>query len=326
MRGFRSRIAAGTGRAADHQGLLYHLELYLENLKYRNYSESTTHGRKTYLEAFVGWCEERAIIRPGEVTKFIIQRYQRTLFNYRKTDGNPLSYYSQRGHLTAVKEFFSFLSKQNYILYNPAADMEMPKAPKRIPRNVLTVKEIARLMDQANFEDPIGLRDRAIMETLYSTGMRRAEISNLKILDVNMEAGTVFIREGKGKKDRMIPIGQRAVMWIDKYLLEVRPSLIMEPDDFTLFLTTAGNALSYNTLSRLIRGYVKQAGCNYKGACHLFRHAMATHMLENGADIRYIQHILGHEKLDTTQIYTRVSIRKLKEVHEATHPAKMERN
>jgi integrase/recombinase XerD len=163
------------------------------------------------------------------------------------------------------------------------------------------------------------------METLYSTGIRRAEISNLKIFDVNISNGTVFIKDGKGKKDRIVPIGQRALKWLDKYLQEVRPLLVMEPDDFTLFLFSKGNALSYNTLSLSIRRYRNAAGLTQKGACHLFRHAMATHMLENGADIRFIQQMLGHSKLDTTQIYTQVCIRKLKEIHAAAHPAKMER-
>jgi integrase/recombinase XerD len=169
--------------------------------------------------------------------------------------------------------------------------------------------------------DPVGLRDRAMLETFYSTGMRRTELVNLKLYDVDRAAGVVTIREGKGKKDRVIPIGERAVAWLDKYLDQARPRLATEPDDMTLFLTVQGEPLGRTTLSYIIRQYVEAAGIGKHGACHLFRHTMATLMLEGGADIRFIQQMLGHARLDTTQIYTHVSIRMLKQIHSATHPA-----
>jgi integrase/recombinase XerD len=151
--------------------------------------------------------------------------------------------------------------------------------------------------------------------------MRRTELVNLKLYDVDRAAGVVTIREGKGKKDRVIPIGERAVAWLDKYLDQARPRLATEPDDMTLFLTVQGEPLGRTTLSYIIRQYVEAAGIGKHGACHLFRHTMATLMLEGGADIRFIQQMLGHARLDTTQIYTHVSIRMLKQIHSATHPA-----
>jgi integrase/recombinase XerD len=183
-------------------------------------------------------------------------------------------------------------------------------------------------MRQPSLEEPRGIRDRAILEVLYSTGMRRRELIGLQLFDFDRECGTVMIRQGKGKKDRMIPIGERALGWIDRYQNEVRPELVVGRDPATLatlFLTHTGEPFTPNRLTQLVRGYVQAADLGKSGSCHLFRHTMATLMLENGADIRYIQAMLGHAELSTTQIYTQVSIRKLKEIHTATHPGKVRR-
>jgi integrase/recombinase XerD len=163
------------------------------------------------------------------------------------------------------------------------------------------------------------------LEVLYSTGMRRMEMAGLKLYDLDRERGTVMVRLGKGRKDRMIPIGERALAWVMKYLNEVRPRLAVEPDGGWLWLNHHGENLLPATLGDTVRDYVIVSGIGKQGACHLFRHTMATLMLEGGADVRFIQAMLGHAKLDTTELYTQVSIQKLKEVHTRTHPAKMER-
>ena len=162
------------------------------------------------------------------------------------------------------------------------------------------------------------------METLYSTGMRRMECANLKLYELDTERGTVTIRQGKGKKDRVIPIGDRATAWIEKYLREARSQFVVEPDDHTVFLSNAGEPFCLDHLSDLVRTYVDAADIGKRGSCHMFRHSMATLMLENGADIRYIQQMLGHADIKTTQIYTQVSIRQLKRIHSVTHPARMD--
>jgi len=193
-------------------------------------------------------------------------------------------------------------------------------ATRQLP-SVLSQDEVELVLRQPNVGDPIGVRDRAMLETLYSTGMRRMELLKLKLYDVDRRRGVVTIREGKGKKDRVIPIGERALAWVDKYLNEVRPVIVVEPDDGIVFLTSMGEPFTPNHLSWLASQYVEAARIGKSGACHLLRHTMATLMLEGGADIRFIQEMLGHARLDTTQIYTHVAIRKLKQIHEATHPA-----
>jgi integrase/recombinase XerD len=150
--------------------------------------------------------------------------------------------------------------------------------------------------------------------------VRRQELARLRIADLDAERGTLFVRQGKGQKDRLLPIGERAIAWIGKYLGEARPRLAHEPDEGWMFLTILGEQLGVDYLTRRVRDYVKAANIGKVGACHLFRHSMATVMLEGGADVRFVQEMLGHARLDSTQIYTQVSIRKLQAVHAATHP------
>jgi integrase/recombinase XerD len=299
---------------------------FLEWLRIRNYSEYTVLHREKYLRYFITWCEARNLLRPVEITRPILERYQRWLYHYRKTDGKPLSFRSQLHHLLPIRQFFKWLAKTNRILANPASEIDLPRSEHRLPKHILTCSEVEQVLNQVNPKDMLGVRDRAILETLYSTGMRRLELIGLKLYDLDRERGTVMIRQGKGKKDRMIPIGERASLWIEKYLSELRPSLVVEPDAGYLFLTSMGEGMMPPGLSLMVRRFIKKAGIGKTGSCHLFRHTMATLMLENGADVRFIQEMLGHAQLTTTQIYTQVSIRKLKEIHTATHPsAKMER-
>ena len=307
--------------ADDPQGLHAWMQRYLEWLRVQNYSERTVENRQLYLGYFIAWCAERGIVRPVEVTRPILERYQRMLFHYRKRSGNPLSFRSQHSRLVPVRAYFKWLTRQNVLLANPASELDLPRLEKRLPKHVLSAAEAEQVVNQADVNEDLGVRDRAILETLYSTGIRRMEVIGLRLFDLDVERGTIMVRQGKGKKDRMIPIGDRAVAWIDKYVTDVRPGLVVEPDDGTLFLTNTGDPFTPNRLTQLVRGYVDAAEIGKRGACHLFRHTMATIMLENGADIRFIQEMLGHAELSTTQIYTQVSIKKLKEIHTATHPS-----
>lgn len=307
--------------AVDRNRLAGLIPRHLEWLEVKNYSKNTVSARRKNLRRFLEWCHDRGILWPSEVTKPILERYQRHLFYHCKSNGKPIAFSTQVVHIVALKALFKWLSRNNYVLYNPAADLERPKTTRRLPRYVLTVEETEKILNQADTSDPFGVRDRAIMETLYSTGIRRSELINLSVYDLNSEAGTLMIRCGKGNKDRVVPIGVRALMWVDKYLMDVRHDLMVDKNVESLFLTRLGDGMSADNLTWLVRKYVVAAGVEKPGACHLFRHTMATLMLENGADIRYIQHILGHASLDTTQIYTHVSILKLKEIHKATHPA-----
>jgi len=223
--------------------------------------------------------------------------------------------------LGPVRAYFKWLTQQNVLLWNPASELELPRTQRRLPKHVLSESEVEQILALPDVQDVFGLRDRALLETLYSTGMRRKELIGLGLFDIDSERGTVHIREGKGGRDRIVPIGERARLWIDKYVNDARVELLVPPDAGVLFLTRFGEAFSPAALTNLVRAYVDRAELGKTGACHLFRHTLATVMLERGADIRYIQEMLGHAELSTTEIYTQVSIRKLCAVYEATHPA-----
>lgn len=272
---------------------------------------------------FILWCHERSVTHVREVTREMVERYQRHLFYYRKRNGQPLALSSQTHWLVGLRGWFRWMTRERYLEVDPAAHLQLPRDEQRLPRHTLSPSEAEAILAQPDISTPLGLRDRAIMETLYSTGLRREEVLRLELSDVDRERSTVLVRCGKGSKDRFVPIGARAIAWIDKYLAEVRCDFVQDSTNLTVFLTLTGRAMHPNQLSALVRRYLERAGIAKAGACHLFRHSTATLMLEAGADVRYIQALLGHASLSTTQIYTHVSITKLREVHEKTHPARL---
>ena len=302
-------------------GITPYLRLFIEVSGALGLSESTIEIRRRMLSRFILWCDERDLSRPQDVTRPILERYRRHLYHYRKSNGEPLSFATQQQRLMPIKAFFKWLAKENLILYNPASELELPRVHRRLPKQLLNAQEVERILDQTLLHGDLGIRDRAIIETFYSTGIRRAELANLKLHDVDIQNRTLMVRHGKGSKDRMIPLGRRAAHWIERYRVEIRPSLVAEPDNGFLFLHEYGEPFRNNRLTDLAKKYIRAAGVDKPGACHIFRHTMATLMLDNGADIRFIQAMLGHSDLSTTQIYTQVSITKLKEIHALTHPA-----
>ncbi len=307
-------------RPVEHTGMYPYMARYLLQCKVQGISPDTLRRRDSALRRFIAWCEEWGVDDPREVTKPLIDRYQRYLFYYRKSDGEPLSPGSQHVILSPIKGWFSWLTRENYLLYNPASEMVLPRKPKRLPRSLLTIEEVRQVLAVPDLQTPEGLRDRAILELLYPTGIRRAELCHLRIDSLDHQRRTVFVKGGKGNKDRYVPMGEQAHGWVMRYQTEVRPRLLVDPAEQQLFLTDYGEPFKGSYLSALVKRHITQAGIEVTGSCHLFRHAMATHMLENGADVRFIQAMLGHEDLNTTQIYTQVSITKLSEIHALTHP------
>jgi integrase/recombinase XerD len=321
-----ARISKRQPHPEPHSPLGRLMEEHLEWLLINNYSEDTADHARWSIADFIRWAELRGMNHPMEVTRPILESYQRYLYYYRRANGQPLTFRTQHSRLTPVRRWFRWLVRNNHILHNPASDLDLPRMERRIPKTILSAEEVERVMVVPDIGMPVGLRDRAMLETFYSTGVRRSELIRLKLYDLDRERATLTVRQGKGKKDRMIPIGERALAWVEKYLREARPQLALEPDDATLFLTQYGEPFHPDAMSYLVRDLVVQANLGKSGSCHTFRHTMATLMLEGGANLRYIQQMLGHEEITTTEIYTHVAIRKLQLIHAATHPgAKLER-
>ena len=213
------------GDPSDPHGLGTLLEAFLEHSRVRGFADGTVVNRRRYVRAFVLWCEERGITRAMEVTRPVLERYQRHLFHYRRDNGEPLSFRTQYCHLSPLKMFFKWLARENHILHNPASELELPRLEQRLPKAVLSSEEAERVLSQPDLKTPVGVRDRAILETLYSTGMRRMEIIRLQLWDLDIERGTLMVRQAKGKKDRVLPIGRRAGLWIGKSSPRCGPSL-----------------------------------------------------------------------------------------------------
>ena len=235
-------------------------------------------------------------------------------------NGAPMAINGQRIALFTIEMFFRWLVRHRVVQSNPAADLELPRRTDDL-REPLTLAEMETVLALPELGTPEGLRDRAVLELFYATGIRRVELTNLIQSDIDRERGTLHVRRGKGKKDRFVPVGERALAWVAKYEREARPQQVVDPVVTHLFLNQYGQPLSPDGLSWRVRDYFQRAGIAKRGACHLFRHTMATAMLDNGADIRHVQEMLGHGQITSTQRYTHVSIARLTAVHAATHPA-----
>lgn len=295
---------------------------YLQVRRMQNCSLTTIRLWNYNLGRFLTWCDERGMSLATELTAQHLSAFRRYLFHYRhpKT-GKPLQFDTQGKFIYALRSFFLWLQVEGILATNLAEHLEVPREEQRLPANVLTAAQVETVLNGTDITQPLGLRDRAILETFYSTAIRCSEHLRLEVYDLEAERGVRKIRQGKGHKDRVVPIGERALAWLDKYLADVRPSLVARTGTTSLFVTHSGRTFGRESLIYLVRQYLLKGGITCRGACHLLRHTAATLMLENGADLRSLQLYLGHARLNTTQIYTHVSIGRLKEVHRKTHPA-----
>jgi len=316
---------ADAGAPGDLRGLLAAMHRYLEHRGVLGSTEASLYNMERRIRDFTDWCHERGVTHPSQVSHAVLERYQRFLYHYRKRNGEPLGVGTRRAMVIPLKGFFKWLTRTGEIPANPAADLDMPRDIRRLPRAVLTAEEAERVISGADVSTPMGLRDRAMLEVLYATGMRRMEMAQLRVDDIDMQRAVVLIRLGKGLKDRLVPLGERALYWVQQYLEQARPQLAWDANEHALFLGVEGQALSKSWLSKLVGLHVDRAQLGKRGGCHLWRHTMATLMLEGGADIRFIQAMLGHEDLTSTQIYTHVAIRQLQQVHAMTHPGAQRR-
>ena len=300
---------------------------YLEDCAIKGLSHRTIQGKHSHLRRFLSWCSHEGVTRCKEVTMEVIEAYQSHLYRYRKaTDHSPLEKATIRNNLTSVRMLFRRLHLRGVIKHNPVALMELPKVPRQLPKGYLDVDEIDLVLQQSLIQDYKGIRDRAILEVYYATGIRRMELANLDIDDVDLKECIVTVRKGKGERDRRAPIAEPSCVWIAIYLKHVRPRLQHLTSGRALFLDNKGLRYRAHQLTRIVSKYLRRSGVRKAGACNLFRHSTATLMHQNGADIRYVQDMLGHADISTTQIYTHVAINKLREVYADTHPAALRKN
>jgi integrase/recombinase XerD len=274
----------------------------------RNTLEAYSHG----LNRFFDYLKRKGIRDPLQTGKFDVRAFLLTL----RSAG--LSAKTIVRNLVAIRTFFRFLVQEGMLQVNPVEELESPKVAKNLPE-ILTMKEAERLVEQPNLQTPLGIRDRAMLEVLYATGMRVSELTRLPIHQVNLEAGYVLLY-GKGSKERIVPLGAEAMKWVTRYLTEVRQKLVKAKGSGYLFLTRSGKEMSRQMFWKNLKAYALRAGLRKKISPHLLRHSFASHLLEGGADLRSVQMMLGHSDISTTQIYTHVTGERLKKIHQRYHP------
>lgn len=293
-------------------------EEYFMDLKLRNRTPATLKTYRWYVDRFLKYLSEDSIEYPEQITKEVVKGYQLALYLGRERSerlgSSRVNYY-----LGPVKCFLRFLKEQEILGSDPGDGIRYAREARRLPREILSADEMVSLIEAPDITSVLGYRDRTVMELLYSTGIRRNECRYLTVPDVDFAEGLLRVF-GKGRKERMTPVGRIALTFLKGYVRNVRPLLIKLPQEDHLFLTIRGRRMGRDAMGDFIKKYVKQAGITKRVTPHTFRHTCATLMLRNRADVRHIQELLGHESLESTQIYTHVSVTDLREVLLKYHP------
>jgi integrase/recombinase XerD len=274
----------------------------------KNTIEAYSHG----LSRFLNHLREKGVQEIRDVGKFDVRGF---LLALKK---EKLSAKTIVRNLVAIRTFFRFLVQEGILETNPVEDLESPKVAKTLPE-ILTLKEIEQLLEQPNLQTPLGMRDRAMLEILYATGMRVSELTHLPTHQVNLEGGYVLLY-GKGSKERIVPLGSEAIKWVTLYLKESRGILAKGKESPFLFINRSGKGMSRQGLWKNLKNYTRRAGLRKRITPHLLRHSFASHLLEGGADLRSVQMMLGHADISSTQIYTHVTGERLKKIHQRYHP------
>lgn len=323
---------------SQSQRLKLMAERFSEWLEAINYSPKTRVNYTRDVKLFLTWLSENTIVNSLlEVTPAQLQQYQIWLYNFERHQDNGngatkekeakrLSVGTQANRLAAVRKFFSWLLSEQQIAYNPASTLQLPKQPQRLPRGILTRAEARRLIEATPTTKPRDIRDRAILETLYATGIRRAELLALTIYDADLQTATLRIEHGKGNTKRVVPLTQSAIAALKLYLEEARSLFAHEAGQVRLFVSSrSGGPLDDDDIVRIVAKASTRAGIRKHVTPHTLRHTCATHLLKGRADIRQIQKLLGHRRLSSTEVYTRVELTDLHEVIARCHPREKEK-
>ncbi len=300
---------------------------FIEYLQALNYSPKTLVNYGRDVKVFLDWLiENTALNSIADATAAHLSQYQIALYQIEIEDEKTgekkrLTTGTQSNKLAAMKRFFHWLWQEGLIVHNPSASIQMPKQPKLLPKNILTPQEAKRLIESIPTKKPRDIRDRAILEVMYATGIRRAELVNLSIYDVEMQTGTMRIEHGKGDETRLVPLTASAQSALKLYLEESRSCFAIEPGQINLFVSSrSGGKLDAADIVRIVQKAARAAKIKKHITPHTLRHSCATHLLKGKADIRQIQKLLGHRRLSSTEIYTHVELGDLAEVISRCHP------
>lgn len=275
-------------------------------------TKNTLESYQRDIRQFLQFLTKNKIDSLEQVNRSVIVMY----LGHLKSKGYASSTVSR--NIASLRSFFNFLAQENITPDNPALQLESPRIEKKLPR-VLTLKEVDQLLSQPPLNTANGLRDKAMLELLYASGIRVSELVSLNTADFNQEVGFLRCR-GKGMKERIVPVGSTAISFVRQYLKQGRVKLVKTSDEKSLFVNHHGRRLTRQGFWKILKKYAGNAGIPGEITPHTLRHSFATHLLENGADLRSVQEMLGHSDISTTQIYTHITRRKIREVYDKTHP------
>jgi integrase/recombinase XerD len=294
---------------------------YLEELKLINRSIHTITNTKNILKQLILFLETKEVYGLNQLGGEILLLYQEELLYRLTAKGKQLSVRTREKHLCTIRGFLNYLYEKDYLAVDLCKVIKLPKQPKPLPKVILDESEIKKLLLAPDMQTNDGYRNRIMLEILYDTGIRAAEMAAIKTRDLDLTNGYLTVRSGKGDKDRVVPINSRVCELIQQYLLMIRPCMVKGKDDGYLVLNKDGNGMTPHAVWAIVKRCTKLSGLKKNITTHTFRHTCATHMLKNGAPIRHIQELLGHESLESTMIYTKVTINDLKEIHAKYHPS-----
>ncbi len=303
---------------------------FSDYLRLKKFSERTDSSYCFEVKKLISFISENfiSIKNITQINKNIILEYLNYLIRYKNRFGKSLSSKTIKLKIASIRHFFKYLLKSDFILKDPTLTIESPKEERSLPKNILTKIEVKLILDSIDIRTPIGLRNKTIIELFYSCGMRTSELCDLKIHNVDLKEQTVIIEHGKGDKMRALPLGQYAVEYISLYLEKARKFMLKgkRNDEGYLFLTVKGTKFNRDTINKcVIHEVVKNLKLNKNVTCYSFRHGLATHLIQNKVDIRFVQELLGHESLNTTQKYCHLNITDLKKMHALYHPREQEK-
>lgn len=296
-------------------------ERYRQQLELLNYSARTLTTQATYFNRLGEFLAEVNIQDVGAMTSQTLHDFQRWLFYEPTVKGVARTVASQNRVLSFIRSLFEFLHQEGLITHNPTAALKLAREPDPLPKNVLTPQEARKIVEAPDTSNAVGYRDRTLLEVLYSTGIRKAELLNLKVEDINIEEELLTVRKGKGAKDRVVPLSGVACKYLETYIKAIRPELLRGHATDVLFVSLRhGYTLGTHSIGHIVEKYTRQARVKKKVTPHLWRHTCATHLLKNNANLRHVQEMLGHRSLATTERYLRLTITDLKEAHRKFHP------
>lgn len=293
---------------------------FTEYMQLRNWSPHTVSGYVHALVRFFDFLGEQRVGSVSELTRDLLAEYRIWLYHVTsRVTASRLGMVTQARILCAIKAFCRFLAEEHYVLIDPSLGLALPRVADTLPAVLLKEAEVERLLQAPDVTVPLGVRDRAVLEVLYCTALRNSELRGLQCEDVDLLGLEVHVVEGKCSKGRRVPLGEEAALWIDRYLVKVRPGL-QRADTRALFLNRRGKPMDREALTLIVAQATKRAGLAQRVTPHALRHACALHLLARGMGLRHLQQLLGHNSVESTQRYLRIEISDLKAVHKRCHP------